>query len=39
MEVQDRFAHGFKDWRQIPVVTAQELAMVAVMDRLTDKPT
>ena len=38
LEVQERFAHGFKEWRQSPVVTAQELAMVAVMDRLTDKP-
>jgi hypothetical protein len=39
LDVHDRFAHGFNEWRQCPVLTAQELAMVAVMDRLTDKPT
>ncbi|CAK7266918.1 hypothetical protein SEPCBS57363_002329 [Sporothrix epigloea] len=38
LPVEARFAHGFKEWRSTFVVTAQELAMVAVMDRLTDKP-
>jgi hypothetical protein len=33
-----RFAHGVQEWRQSPMVTAQESAMVAVMERLTDKP-
>ncbi len=38
LPVDSRFAHGAKEWRQSPMVTAQETAMVAVMDRLTDKP-
>lgn len=38
LPVDARFAHGFQEWRQSPMVTAQESAMVAVMDRLTDKP-
>ncbi|CAK7565336.1 MAG: hypothetical protein SEPTF4163_003251 [Sporothrix epigloea] len=38
LPVEARFAHGFNEWRSTFVVTAQELAMVAVMDRLTDKP-
>ncbi|GIJ86245.1 hypothetical protein Asppvi_005131 [Aspergillus pseudoviridinutans] len=33
-----RFAHGIQEWRQAPAVTARELAMVAVMNRLTDLP-
>ncbi|GFN18196.1 hypothetical protein AtubIFM55763_004600 [Aspergillus tubingensis] len=33
-----RFAHGIKEWRQAPAVTARELAMTAVMNRLTDRP-
>ena len=33
-----RFAHSFVDWHQSPMVTAQEQAMVLVMNRLTDKP-
>ncbi|KAJ5151472.1 uncharacterized protein N7482_010724 [Penicillium canariense] len=33
-----RFAHGIVEWRQAPAVTARELAMVAVMDQLTDRP-
>ncbi|WPH00144.1 Hypothetical protein R9X50_00296700 [Acrodontium crateriforme] len=37
LPVQSRFVNGFNEWRQSPTVTAQELAMVAVMDRLTDK--
>ncbi|EPE02707.1 hypothetical protein F503_04056 [Ophiostoma piceae UAMH 11346] len=31
-----RFAHGFGGWRQSPTITAQEQAMVLVMDRLSD---
>ncbi|RAL02988.1 DUF4246 domain-containing protein [Aspergillus ibericus CBS 121593] len=31
-----RFAHGIYEWRQAPAVTARELAMVAVMNHLTD---
>lgn len=38
LPVDARFAHGDQEWRQSPIVTAQESAMVAVMDRLTDKP-
>lgn len=33
-----RFAHGMQEWRQAPAVTARELAMVAVMNSLTDHP-
>ncbi|PWY70308.1 hypothetical protein BO94DRAFT_539764 [Aspergillus sclerotioniger CBS 115572] len=33
-----RFAHGIREWRQTPAVTARELAMVAVMNNLTDHP-
>ncbi|OOG00128.1 hypothetical protein ASPCADRAFT_139307 [Aspergillus carbonarius ITEM 5010] len=33
-----RFAHGICEWRQAPAVTARELAMVAVMNNLTDHP-
>jgi hypothetical protein len=33
-----RFAHGIQEWRQAPAVTARELAMVAVMNNLTDHP-
>lgn len=33
-----RFAHGMVEWRQAPAVTARELAMVAVMNQLTDHP-
>lgn len=38
LPVDERFAHGIREWRQSPTVTAQELAMVAVMNRLTDTP-
>ncbi|CAK7273643.1 hypothetical protein SEPCBS57363_005752, partial [Sporothrix epigloea] len=38
LPVEARFAHGFNEWHLIFMVTAQEVAMVAVMDRLTDKP-
>lgn len=33
LPVEARFAYGFRNWRQSPVMTAQELAMVAIMDR------
>ncbi len=38
LPAEARFAHGFCEWRQSPIVTMQERAMVAVMNRLTDKP-
>ncbi|CAK7275552.1 hypothetical protein SEPCBS57363_006752, partial [Sporothrix epigloea] len=38
LPVEARFAHGFQEWHSTFMVTAQEMAMVAVMDRLTDKP-
>ncbi|KAF4765691.1 hypothetical protein N7455_004910 [Penicillium solitum] len=33
-----RFAHGIVEWRQAAAVTAHDLAMVAVMDQITDRP-
>lgn len=33
----ERFAHGMVEWREAPAVTARELTMVAVMNRLTDQ--
>ncbi|CAK7266386.1 hypothetical protein SEPCBS57363_002062 [Sporothrix epigloea] len=38
LPVVRRFAHGFQGWQQRLMITAQETAMVAIMDRLTDKP-
>ncbi|EPE02455.1 hypothetical protein F503_06748 [Ophiostoma piceae UAMH 11346] len=38
LPANSRFAHGFNEWRQSPIITAQEQAMVIVMNRLTDKP-
>lgn len=38
LPLEARFAHGFREWRQSPIVRAQELAIVAVINRLTDKP-
>ena len=38
LECEHRFAHGTNDWQQVPAVTARELAMVAIMNTLTDKP-
>ncbi|KAK0101338.1 hypothetical protein ONS95_006515 [Cadophora gregata] len=38
LRCEDRFAHGIRDWQQVPAVTARELAMVAVMNAVTDKP-
>lgn len=31
-----RFAHGNEEWRQAPAVTARELAMLAMMNQITD---
>ncbi|KAI9645911.1 hypothetical protein NHQ30_005348 [Ciborinia camelliae] len=38
LPLSSRFAHGVKEWEQVPAVTARELAMVALMNNLTDKP-
>ncbi|EHK18986.1 uncharacterized protein TRIVIDRAFT_204382 [Trichoderma virens Gv29-8] len=38
LRCEQRFAHGFEEWQQMPAVTVRELAMVAVMNTLTDKP-
>ncbi|KAK4617656.1 hypothetical protein CLAFUW4_12158 [Fulvia fulva] len=35
---EDRFAHGHDEWYQVPGVTIRELAMVAAMNLITDKP-
>lgn len=32
-----RFAHGINEWRQAPAVIARELAMVSVMNQLSDR--
>ncbi|KAJ5908750.1 hypothetical protein N7495_001432 [Penicillium taxi] len=39
LPAEARFVHGIVDWIQAPIVTARELAMVGVMDRITDHPT
>lgn len=36
---EDRFTHGVREWFQEPNVTARELAMLCLMDDITDKPT
>ncbi|KAL7939878.1 hypothetical protein V8C35DRAFT_287955 [Trichoderma chlorosporum] len=38
LKYDKRFAHAFGEWEQRPAVTVRELAMVAVMNTLTDKP-
>jgi hypothetical protein len=38
LKSEDRFAHGEREWRQTPGVTAREQAMVDLMNKLTDKP-
>ncbi|CAI4214688.1 unnamed protein product [Parascedosporium putredinis] len=35
---QHRFAHGMMDWMSETRITARELAMLRVMDSITDKP-
>ena len=37
LKCENRFAHGVSEWQQVPAVTARELAMVGVMNLLTDK--
>jgi hypothetical protein len=36
---EDRFTHGVREWFQEPNVTARELAMLCLMDNITDNPT
>lgn len=38
LRCEDRFAHGIDEWKQFPAITMREIAMVAVMNSLTDKP-
>lgn len=38
LKSEDRFAHGEREWRQTPGVTAREQAMVDLMNKVTDKP-
>jgi hypothetical protein len=38
LPVEDRFAHGFREWKQVPAITLREFAMVAAMNDVTDKP-
>jgi hypothetical protein len=37
LRCEDRFPHGINEWEQVPAVTMREIAMVAVMNLLTDK--
>lgn len=38
LETLDRFRHGANDFKQAPRLTAREVAMLGVMNALTDKP-
>lgn len=38
LEYNDRFSHGANDFKQHPRLTAREVAMLRVMNALTDKP-
>jgi hypothetical protein len=38
LPISQRFAHGIKEWQQVPAITQRELTMVAVMNELTDRP-
>lgn len=38
LPISHRFAHGFKEWKQVPAITQREFVMVAVMNEVTDKP-
>lgn len=38
LEYNDRFSHGTNDFKQSPRLTAREIAMLRVMNALTDKP-
>ncbi|KAG9560584.1 hypothetical protein KCU71_g4937, partial [Aureobasidium melanogenum] len=35
---ENRFTHGIREWFQEPNLTARELAMLSLMDNITDKP-
>ncbi|KAG9515128.1 hypothetical protein KCU93_g9583, partial [Aureobasidium melanogenum] len=35
---EDRFTHGIREWFQEPNLTARELAMLSLIDNITDKP-
>lgn len=37
LRCEERFAHGIREWKQVPAVTMREFAMVDVMNTLTDK--
>lgn len=37
LQPPDRFTHGMNEWVQSPNLTARELAMLALMNMLTDK--
>ncbi|KAI4835426.1 hypothetical protein E4T44_08578 [Aureobasidium sp. EXF-8845] len=39
LHAEDRFTHGIREWFQEPNITARELAMLSLMDKITDKPT
>ncbi|THX51595.1 hypothetical protein D6D06_07269 [Aureobasidium pullulans] len=36
---EDRFTHGVREWFQEPNITARELAMLCLMNNITDRPT
>jgi hypothetical protein len=36
---EDRFSHGVREWFQEPNITARELAMLSLMDDITDRTT
>jgi hypothetical protein len=36
---EDRFTHGVREWYEEPNITARELAMLSLMDDITDKAT
>ncbi|KAJ5160179.1 uncharacterized protein N7482_007183 [Penicillium canariense] len=38
LPISRRFAHGIKEWKQVPAITQRERTMVAVMNELTDRP-
>ncbi|KAF5015691.1 hypothetical protein F66182_12884, partial [Fusarium sp. NRRL 66182] len=38
LKPEARFAHGEREWRQMPAVTAREQAMVDLINKVTDKP-
>ncbi|THY37418.1 hypothetical protein D6C99_09697 [Aureobasidium pullulans] len=36
---EDRFTHGVREWFQEPNITARELAMLCLINNITDRPT